>query len=138
MKNIGFAICGSFCTFNEVFAEIEFLKADVDWQLLDNLGPTATLYQIGTDANGFLLLSVGDTPTEELLADLPKKDLPLLIVADLSCDEMWENDCFDRVLFSASEQVSFSLWAEPNSFLVTEAMSQDGYRILSVERVSAF
>ncbi|MBQ2999207.1 MAG: hypothetical protein IJD64_01970 [Clostridia bacterium] len=119
-------------------AEIEFLKADVDWRLLDNLGPTATLYQIGNDANGFLLLSVGDTPTEKLLADLPKKDLPLLIVADLSCDEMWENDCFDRVLFSASEQVSFSLWAEPNSFLVIEAMSQDGYRILSVERVSAF
>lgn len=28
MKNIGFAICGSFCTFNEVFAEIEFLKED--------------------------------------------------------------------------------------------------------------
>ena len=28
MRNIGFAICGSFCTFNEVFAEIEFLKED--------------------------------------------------------------------------------------------------------------
>lgn len=28
MKNIGFALCGSFCTFNDVFAEIEFLKEE--------------------------------------------------------------------------------------------------------------
>ncbi|MBR0535020.1 MAG: dipicolinate synthase subunit B [Clostridia bacterium] len=28
MKNIGFALCGSFCTFKEVFEEIEFLKAE--------------------------------------------------------------------------------------------------------------
>ncbi len=28
MKNIGFALCGSFCTFNQVFSEIEFLKEE--------------------------------------------------------------------------------------------------------------
>ncbi len=28
MKNVGFALCGSFCTFNDVFAEIEFLKEE--------------------------------------------------------------------------------------------------------------
>jgi dipicolinate synthase subunit B len=28
MKNIGFALCGSFCTFNDVFSEIEFLKEE--------------------------------------------------------------------------------------------------------------
>ena len=28
MKSIGFALCGSFCTFNDVFSEIEFLKEE--------------------------------------------------------------------------------------------------------------
>ena len=28
MKNIGFALCGSFCTFNDVFSEIELLKEE--------------------------------------------------------------------------------------------------------------
>lgn len=28
MKNIGFALCGSFCTFKEVFEEIELLKCE--------------------------------------------------------------------------------------------------------------
>lgn len=117
----------------------DFLSTETSCRFLKALGDTSTLYQIGNDTDGFLLLSVKSAPTEELLAEIDRKNLPLLIVIDSSAqEEAWENDSFDRVVFASATNASFSIWAEPNFFLITETISQDGYSSFCVERACAF
>ena len=107
--------------------------------MLKTLGTSANLYQVGNDTDGFLLLSAEEFPNEETLNTIGYKNLPLVIIVDCATsDGSWENDSFDRVIFATAGQASFSLWAEPHFFLVTEALSQNGYRVFTVERASAF
>lgn|GEM_PF-3926335 len=119
-------------------SDVEFLKEDSECRLLEPIGQTANLYQIGSATDGFLILSTSQSPTEEVLSSLGGRTLPLLIIVSSVSDEPWSNDAFERLLSPTVGQLSFSVWAEPHCFLIHETLSQNGYRIFSVERTSVF
>lgn len=87
MKNIGFALCGSFCTFNEVFAEIEFLKeegyniipimSENSYSLDTRFGKAADWRSLFTEITGNQIIHT--IPQAEPIG--PKKLLDALIIA---------------------------------------------------------
>lgn len=117
---------------------VEFLRTTVSFPLIQSFAPNANLYQIGSDTDGFLLLSTSKAPTEEILNTLRNRTLPLLIIIDSSSSSNpWSNDTFDRAIFVSAEQASFTIWGDPDCFLITEGISQNGYRTFTLERSSA-
>ncbi len=121
-----------------ITSNIEISKKESACRLLENISATANLYQAGNSTEGFLILSTSQPPTEEILAHLNGRTLPLLIIVFSPSDGTWTSNAFDRVIFSTVEQTSFAIWAEPHCFLVNETLSHNGYRTFAVERASAF
>ena len=116
-----------------------FWKNDASCRLCQTLSPTATLYQSGNDSDGFLLLIATEPPTEELLASLENKNLPLLVILQTSdSSEPWKTDSFDQVMVTSANHASFELWAEPNCLLISNAVSDSGCPFFVVERTSIF
>ena len=87
MKNIGFALCGSFCTFKEVFEEIELLK-DEGYNIIPIMSENAysldTRFGKATDWRSLFIEITGNEiihtiPQAEPIG--PKKLLDVLIIA---------------------------------------------------------
>ncbi len=107
------------------------------------LSETATLYHIGNDSDGYLLLSLTDAPTDEIWSLIGQRTLPLLLVVHSMFFENAPIDTdFERVLFESygvnQQQSIFAVYAEENCFSIKQDVSQNGYRSFAVERTSAF